>query len=90
MSGPASQTTSNGGSVTTAQSPFDVLAQELFHQNVPMGVDVTPEGIGHDLVDAPRPASLDQSFELREETGGHFCMECGSLGGHDAVPLWTV
>ncbi len=55
MRGPASQTTSGVPSVTSMQTPIHVLANELFHQRVAVGLRISPQSVQNEVVEIAGP-----------------------------------
>lgn len=68
MRGPASQTISGAPSVTSMQTPIHVLANELLHQRVAMGLRVSPERIQDEVVEIAGPTLRHQGMELCKES----------------------
>jgi hypothetical protein len=74
-------------SISATKAPFQVLAEETFHQLLSVRVEESPQGIEHDVIDTPEPARVDERLHLGEELGRDFRLDAlsTSLGFHSGL-----
>src|SRR4028118_253979 len=86
ISGPASQMTVGQSSVSAMQAPLDILAQEPLHQFLLVRFEKAPQGVEHDVIETPEPASVHQRLHLGEELDRNLRLDTlgAGLGFHSS------